>query len=86
VSRTYNKDEAIKSAKDLARKDIKNRIPEDAIIKGEEILHQSIKNGKVRLSIHFQIIEDIAKAQPIIQGDEDDRRLKNDGNSTSKPR
>lgn len=86
VSRTYTKERAVKSAKELARKDIKNRIPEDAMIKGEEILHQSIKNGKVRLSIHFQIIEDIAKAQPIIQGDEDDRRLKNNGNSISKPR
>ncbi|KKK33155.1 stage IV sporulation protein [Mesobacillus campisalis] len=71
VTRTYTKAEAIKSARELARKDIKKIIPEDAKIKGEEILHQSIKNGKVRMSIHFQIIEDIAKGQPIIQGDEE---------------
>jgi similar to stage IV sporulation protein len=71
ITRTYTKSEAIKSARELARKDIKKIIPEDAKIKGEEILHQSIKNGKVRMSIHFQIIEDIVKGQPIIQGDEE---------------
>ncbi|MCM3586289.1 sporulation protein YqfD [Mesobacillus maritimus] len=83
VNRSYSEKEAVKRAMDLARKDIKNQLPEDAIVKGEEILHQSINNGKVKLSILFQIIEDIAKSQPIIQGDENDGRNKNDGNSTS---
>lgn len=71
VNRTYTEKEAIKRATDLARKDIKNQIPEDATIKGEEILHQTINNGKVKLSILFQIVEDIAEGQPIIQGDEE---------------
>jgi similar to stage IV sporulation protein len=83
VKRTYTEKEAIKRATDLARKDIKNQLPEDATIKGEEILHQSIKNGKVKLSILFQVIEDIAEGQPIIQGDEDDSRFENNGNPTS---
>lgn len=69
VTRIYTKQEGIESAKELARKDIKNHLPENAIIKGEKILHQSIENDKVRLITHFTIIEDIAVGQPIIQGD-----------------
>ena len=69
VTRIYTKQEAIESAKELARKDIKNHLPENAIIKGEKILHQSIENDKVKLTTHFTIIEDIAVGQPIIQGD-----------------
>ncbi|MER2140433.1 MAG: stage IV sporulation protein, partial [Priestia megaterium] len=42
---------------------------EDAKIKGEKVLHQEQDNGKVRLSIHYQVIENIANTQPIIQGD-----------------
>ncbi|MDQ7864118.1 hypothetical protein RCO48_32715 [Peribacillus frigoritolerans] len=35
----------------------------------KKILHESMENGKVKLSIHYQVIEDIAIGQPIIQGD-----------------
>lgn len=69
VTRIYSREEAVESAKELARKDIKNHLPENAIIKGEKILHQSIENDKVKLITHFTIIEDIAEGQPIIQGD-----------------
>lgn len=69
VTRIYTKQEAIESAKELARKDIKKHLPENAIIKGEKILHQSFENDKVNLTTHFTIIEDIAVGQPIIQGD-----------------
>ncbi|HAQ08698.1 MAG TPA: sporulation protein YqfD [Bacillus bacterium] len=69
VTRVYTKEEAIESAKEMARKDIKNYLTENAIIKGEKILHQSIENDKVSLTTHFTIIEDIAVGQPIIQGD-----------------
>lgn len=85
VTRIYSRKEAIDSAKELARKDIKNYLPENAIIKGEKILHQSIENDKVKLTTHFTIIEDIAEGQPIIKETENDRRLKNDGNTTSEP-
>jgi similar to stage IV sporulation protein len=63
--RTYNKQEAVKIAADIAKNDIKNTIDEDAIIKDEKILHKSFENGKVKLDIHFKIIENIAKGQPI---------------------
>lgn len=69
VTRVYTKEEGIESAKEMARKDIKNYLTENAIIKGEKILHQSFENDKVRLITHFTIIEDIAEGQPIIQGD-----------------
>ncbi|MBA4535872.1 sporulation protein YqfD [Bacillus aquiflavi] len=69
VTRIYSNEEAIKMAKEMARKDLKNQLDEDAEIKGEKVLHQAIENGKVNLSIHFQIIENIAVGKPIIQGD-----------------
>lgn len=71
VTRVYSNEEAIEVAKEIARKDIKSKLSEDAKIKGENVLHQAIENGKVTLSIHFQIIENIAEGQPIIQGDEE---------------
>lgn len=67
--RTYSEEEAVEVAKEMARKDIKNDLPEDATIKGEKILRQTTQNGKVYLSIHFQVIENIAKSYPIIQGE-----------------
>jgi similar to stage IV sporulation protein len=69
VLRKYTKEEAVQMAKNLAREDIKRHISEEAIIKGEKILHETFQNGNVNLSIHFQVIEDITKPQPIIQGD-----------------
>jgi similar to stage IV sporulation protein len=69
VTRVYTTEEAIKKAKEIAVKDIKTRLSEDATIKGEKVLHKAIENGKVKLSLHFQIIENIAEGQPIIQGD-----------------
>ncbi|WP_456273991.1 sporulation protein YqfD [Bacillus sp. AK031] len=69
VTREYSKKEAVETAKDLARDNLKADLPEDAKVIGEKILHQQIENGKVRLNVHFQVIEDIAVGQPIIQGD-----------------
>lgn len=69
VIREYSKEEAFQMAKNLAREDIKSLLSEEAKIKGEKVLHQSFENGKVNISIHFQVIENIAKSEPIIQGD-----------------
>jgi similar to stage IV sporulation protein len=63
--RTYSNKEAQQIAIDLAKKQIKGRLDEDAIIKDEKILHKANKNGKVILDIHFKIIENIAVGQPI---------------------
>jgi similar to stage IV sporulation protein len=67
VNRTYSNEEAVEMAIIMARNDIKKQLPEEAIIKGEKILQKAFDNGKVRLTIHFQIIENIAKGQPILK-------------------
>lgn len=69
VTREYTEKEAIAEGKKMARRDLEKKLIEDAEIIGEKILHESIDHGKVRLSIHYQVIEDIAVGQPIIQGD-----------------
>ncbi|MFD1736597.1 sporulation protein YqfD [Bacillus salitolerans] len=69
VERVYSEEEAIKTAMANGRKEIKQRLDEHAMIKGEKVLRQSINNGKVNLSIHYQVLEEISVGQPIIQGD-----------------
>jgi similar to stage IV sporulation protein len=68
-TRIYSKEEAFQVAKEMAESDIKSRLSKDAIVKGVNVLHQSIDSGKVTISIHFQIIENIGIGQPIIQGE-----------------
>ncbi|MBS4209070.1 sporulation protein YqfD [Bacillus sp. FJAT-50079] len=69
IVRKLTKEEAIEAAKELARKSVKTKIPEDARIEKEFILHEDVENGKVNLSINFQVIENIAEEKPFIQGD-----------------
>ncbi|WHY65755.1 sporulation protein YqfD [Neobacillus sp. SuZ13] len=65
VRRSYTNKEAQQIAIELAKKQIKGQLDEDAIIKDEKILHKANKNGKVILDIHFKVIENIAVGQPI---------------------
>jgi similar to stage IV sporulation protein len=65
MTRTYTRKEAEEIALNLAKKEIKSGLDEDAIIKDEKILHKEMKNGKVILDIHFKIIENIAIGKPI---------------------
>jgi len=69
IKRVYTKKEAVAEGKKMARSNLEKRAEEGAEIIGEKILHESIENGKVKLSIHYQVIEDIATGQSIIQGD-----------------
>jgi len=69
VQRDYTKAQAVSAAKELAMNDLKTKIPNDAKIVDEYVLHEQVENGKVKLSIYFQVIEDIAEAKPIVQGD-----------------
>ncbi|MFD1705446.1 sporulation protein YqfD [Siminovitchia sediminis] len=68
--RSLTRKEAVEAAKDLARRDVLKTIPEDAEIDEEIILHEEVENGKVKLTMYFQVIEDIAVEKPITQGDE----------------
>ncbi|MBA9025478.1 MULTISPECIES: sporulation protein YqfD [Bacillaceae] len=67
--REYTKSEAMKEAKKMAKVSLEKELPEDGEIIGEKVLHLGIDNGKVKLSIHYQVIENIAIGKPIIQGD-----------------
>nr|WP_144920424.1 sporulation protein YqfD [Paenibacillus bovis] len=67
--RSLSEEEAIAAAKKFAREDIKKHIPVDAKIDEEYILQEKVENGKVKLTINFQVIENIAEEKPIIQGD-----------------
>ncbi|MGE6259447.1 sporulation protein YqfD [Heyndrickxia sporothermodurans] len=69
AKRNYDERDAITAAKQLARSDLKAQLPSDAKIVDEFVLQQKVENGKVNLSIYFQVIENIAKAKPITQGD-----------------
>lgn len=69
MTREFSEEEAIATAIAMAREELKKRLDENAVIKGEKVLHQTIQNGKVVLMIHYQVIEEIAQIQPIIQGD-----------------
>ena len=67
--RQLNESDAIKTGIEIAKKDLLSNLGEEAKIKGENILHKEVQNGKVKLTILFQVTENIAKGQPIIQGD-----------------
>ncbi|MFT8320503.1 MAG: sporulation protein YqfD [Bacillus sp. (in: firmicutes)] len=69
VTRIYTQKEAVNKGKEMARKDVLTKIGEDGKIKEEKILRQTIKNGKVIVTIDYTTIENIAKVQPITQGD-----------------
>jgi similar to stage IV sporulation protein len=71
VVREYTNAQAVKAAKSLARNDLKAKIPKDAKIVDEYTLHEKVENGKVKLALYFQVIENIAQAKPIIQGDKE---------------
>lgn len=67
--REYSYDQARKVAKQIAREQLKRQLPSDATIQGEKVLHVTKENGKVKVEMHYQVIENIATPQPIIQGD-----------------
>ena len=69
VIREYSKQEAIKKGQDTAESDLGRLIPKNSEVIGRNILHEGLENGKVVLKIHYQVLENIAIEQPIIQGD-----------------
>lgn len=68
-TRELTKKEAVGAAKELALRDLAKHLPEDAQVDKEIILHEDVENGKVKLTIYFQVIENIAKEKPITRGD-----------------
>jgi similar to stage IV sporulation protein len=66
VRRELSMDEALAAAKQAAREDVLRQAGKEAVIQDEKVLHVKRENGKVYLSIHFSVIEDIAVEQPIL--------------------
>ncbi|NNV05438.1 sporulation protein YqfD [Geobacillus sp. C56-T2] len=69
VKRSYTWEEAFAEARRIARRELRAKLPEEAAIRGEKVLHQEKENGKVRVELHYEVIENIAVPQPIVQGD-----------------
>ncbi|MED5050885.1 sporulation protein YqfD [Anoxybacillus sp. PDR2] len=69
VKRSYTWNEALQKAKEMARNELEGKLEADASIVGEKILHATKENGKVKVEIHYQVVENIAIPQPIVQGD-----------------
>lgn len=67
--RVYTEEEAAVQAEKMARQDVLKLAPDDASIIDEKILHKRSHNGKVKMTIHYQVLENIAIGQPMIQGD-----------------
>lgn len=66
TKRELTVEEAIEQAKRFARADVLRLAGKDAVIQEEKVLHATSENGKVYVSIHFSVIEEIAVEQPIL--------------------
>jgi similar to stage IV sporulation protein len=66
ITRQLTAEEAVEVGKDLARQDVLKKAGKNAFIKDEKVLHVKAENGKVYVSIHFSVIEEIAVEQPIV--------------------
>lgn len=69
IKREYSVEQAKEAALDRGRKDIEDKLDEEEKVIGEKVLHQSNENGKVKLTVLYQAIENIVKTTPIVQGD-----------------
>ncbi|NCU18473.1 sporulation protein YqfD [Pallidibacillus pasinlerensis] len=70
--KTYSTKEAKKLAQEIARKDLQKSFSEEAKIIDEKILHEKVENGKLKLLISYDVIENIAKEAPIIEEERED--------------
>ncbi|MGY4690351.1 sporulation protein YqfD [Salibacterium sp. K-3] len=59
----------LEQTKQAADEKMNHHLPADAKIMSEKILHEASRNGKVKLVIHYKVLEDIKSEEPIIQGE-----------------
>ncbi|WP_407268441.1 sporulation protein YqfD [Radiobacillus sp. PE A8.2] len=69
VEEKRNQEKATTIAISQAEKQLRAELGKDAEISFQKVLHESIDNGKVNLILYFKVLENIAKNQPISQGD-----------------
>lgn len=66
---TLSEKEAKKLALEQAKRELTQQMGPKAEIKEEKILHERVENGKVKITLYYTVLEDIAKKQPTTQGD-----------------
>lgn len=69
ITRKYTTNEAVEEAKRIGRNALEQDLDSDAEIIEEKVLRQSINNGKVKLEIKYNVIENIVTTIPLVQGD-----------------
>jgi len=62
-------EQAVEVGRLQAKDELLQRLGPDGRILAEKVLHQRVENGKVYLKVYFDVIENIAKNQPILQGE-----------------
>lgn len=62
-------DQAVEVGMMRAKEELIQQLGQDGRILKQKVLHQSVENGKVYLKVYFDVIENIAKNQPILQGE-----------------
>lgn len=67
IKRVYSKKEAVLEGIEMGKRDIRKKIGSDGNIISEKVLHETSENGKVKLIILYQVIEDIVQTTPIVQ-------------------
>jgi similar to stage IV sporulation protein len=69
VKQKLSEKEALRLGKERARVELLSEAGQQARILGEKVLHHHVDNGKVYMKLHFDVVENIAVPQPILQGD-----------------
>ncbi|MFS0672849.1 sporulation protein YqfD [Ornithinibacillus sp. 179-J 7C1 HS] len=64
-----SKEEAIQAGIKQAKEELQLQLGPKAKVVSEKVLHETVENGKVKLELYMTVEENIAKAQPITQGD-----------------
>ncbi|WP_058307412.1 sporulation protein YqfD [Gracilibacillus massiliensis] len=69
IEEKMTKKEAKTQALEQAKRELLRQLPLDAEIIEEKVLHEREESGKVKLTLYYTVLENIAKKQPISQGD-----------------
>jgi len=69
TERKYTVEEAEAVGKEIGRSQLEDRLDDEATIVGEKILRKSTNNGKVKMEIYYNVIENIVTTIPLVQGD-----------------
>ncbi|WP_369902578.1 sporulation protein YqfD [Bacillus manliponensis] len=69
ANRHYTEKQAMKVAREVGEKELKKKLDEHAMIVNDKILRKEVEGGKLKLSIHYTVVENIATPQLISESD-----------------